>query len=316
MRLNFAFGGVCGSDMHYFEHGRVGDSVLRGPMVLGHEFSAVVDEAGAGVEGFAPGDKVAVTPALPCQRCDYCHRGLTNLCTDMSFMGSAARFPHCDGGFASALVVEARRCIRLPEVADLRHVAMAEPYAVALHAISMASDLAGATVLVTGAGVIGQMCATAARAAGAARILMSDIAPAALERARGLGVDEVFDAADPAAIAALTEAQRCDAVFEASGAAPALSTAIAACKPRGVVVQVGFLPPKAPVDFAKLLTREITLVGTYRFINEFAEAVRQIVAGEVDLRPMISADLSLDAPEAVFERAFDKAETLKVMVHF
>ena len=87
-------------------------------------------------------------------------------------------------------------------------------------------------------------------------------------------------------------------------------------KPRGTVVQVGFLPPKAPVDFAKLLTREIKLVGTYRFIDEFAEAVRQIVAEEVDLRPMISADMSLDDPDAAFDRALDKTDALKVMVHF
>ncbi|MBM07926.1 MAG: L-idonate 5-dehydrogenase [Oceanibulbus sp.] len=314
--LSFAYGGICGSDLHYYEHGQVGDSILRGPMVLGHEFSAVVSGVGEGVADFAPGDKVAVTPALPCQTCDYCQRGLSNLCTDMSFMGSAARFPHCDGGFASDLVVEARQCIKLPEGTDMRHVAMAEPYAVALHAVSMAGDLRGATVLVTGAGVIGQMCATAARAAGAARILMSDIAPAALKRAKALGIDEVFDAADPAAMAGLTDTPRCDAVFEASGAAPALSMAISASKPRGTVVQVGFLPPKAPVDFAKLLTREIKLVGTYRFIDEFAEAVRQIVAEEVDLRPMISADMSLDDPDAAFDRALDKTDALKVMVHF
>ncbi|AML51151.1 L-idonate 5-dehydrogenase [Falsihalocynthiibacter arcticus] len=314
--LSFAFGGICGSDIHYFQHGRVGDSVLRAPLVMGHEFSAVVLESGPVVEGFTHGDKVAVTPALPCLKCEYCQRGLTNLCTDMSFMGSAARVPHCNGGFASELVVEARQCIKLPDDADLRHVAMAEPYAVALHAVSMAGDLHGATVLITGAGVIGQMCAIAARAAGAARILMSDIAPAALERAKALGVDEVFDVADGTAMADLSSVPQCDAVFEASGAAPALNVAIAATKPRGTVVQVGFLPPQAPVDLAKLLTREITLVGTYRFIDDFAEAVRQIVSGEVDLRPMISADMSLDDPDAVFARALDKTDTLKVMVHF
>ncbi|SEK34729.1 L-idonate 5-dehydrogenase [Pacificibacter marinus] len=314
--LSFAFGGICGSDIHYYQHGRVGDSILLEPMVMGHEFSAVVIESGAGVDGFSAGDKVAVTPALPCLKCDYCKRDLSNLCTDMLFMGSAARVPHCNGGFASELVVDARQCIKLPEDADLRHVAMAEPYAVALHAVAMAGDVSGATVLVTGAGVIGQMCASAARAAGATRILMSDIAPAALERAKALGVDEVFDARDSKAMNALTEQPFCDVVFEASGAAPALNTAIAATKPRGTVVQVGFLPPKAPVDLAKLLTREISLVGTYRFIDEFAEAVRQIVSGEVDLRPMISADMSLDAPDAVFARALDKTDTLKVMVHF
>jgi (R,R)-butanediol dehydrogenase/meso-butanediol dehydrogenase/diacetyl reductase/L-idonate 5-dehydrogenase len=312
VKLNFAFGGVCGSDLHYFQHGRVGDSVLRAPMVLGHEFSATVAMLGEGVEGLAPGDKIAVNPALPCQRCDYCERGLSNLCTDVSFMGSAARFPHCDGGFSSELVVEARQCIKLPADADLRHVAMAEPYAVALHAAKMAGDLRGATVLVTGAGVIGQMCATAARAAGAERIFMSDISPQALARAKALGADDIFDET----LADLVDKPVCDVVFEASGAAPALNLAISAIKPRGVLVQVGFLPPKSPVALSKLLTREISLVGTYRFIDEFDEAVRQIVSGEVDLRPMISADMSLEQPEEVFARALDKAEALKVMVHF
>ncbi|PIB26457.1 hypothetical protein BFP76_11090 [Amylibacter kogurei] len=314
--LSFAYGGVCGSDIHYFQHGRVGDSILREPMILGHEFSAAIAGLGDGVEGFALGDKVAVTPALPCLECEYCQRDLTNLCTDMSFMGSAAHFPHCNGGFASELVVEARQCIKLPSDADLRHVAMAEPYAVALHAVAMAGEVKGATVLVTGAGVIGQMCAVAARAAGAERIFISDIAPEALERSKGLGADAVYNAADIDEMRKLTDTPICDVVFEASGAPSALNSAIAATKPRGTVVQVGFLPPQAPVDLNKLLTREITLHGTYRFIDEFAEAVRQITTGEVDLRPMISADMNIADPDAVFARALEKSETLKVMVHF
>lgn len=314
--IGFAWGGICGSDIHYFEHGRVGDSIIRNPMVLGHELSGTVIETGAGVTGLRPGDKVAVNPASPCGTCGFCRSGETNLCTDMQFMGSAARLPHRDGGFSEIVRVKAAQCVKAPADTDLRHLAMAEPFAVALHAVAMAGDVAGSTVLVSGAGVIGQMVAVAARRAGAERIIMTDVSPEACARAARLGADEVVNAADPTSLSALTATPRSDIAFEASGAPQALDLAIEAMKPRGRLVQVGFLPPMAPLHLAKLLTRELTITGTYRFSDEFEAAVQAIAAGEVDLRPMISAELPLDAPEAVFERALDKVRTLKVMVTF
>ena len=314
--VGFAWGGICGSDIHYFEHGRVGDSIVRNPMILGHEFSGTVIATGEGVTGLVPGDKVAVNPASPCGHCSYCKSGDTNLCTDMQFMGSAARQPHRDGGFSEVVRVKATQCVKAPADADLQHLAMAEPFAVALHAVAMAGDVSGRTVLVTGAGVIGQMVAVAARRAGAQRIIMSDVSPQACERAVQLGIDEVVNATDASGVSALTSAPRCDIALEASGAPQALDLAIEAMKPRGRLVQVGFLPPTAPLHLAKLLTREHTITGTYRFSDEFETAVHAITTGEVDLRPMISAELPLDAPEAVFERALDKARTLKVMVAF
>lgn len=316
VRLSFAHGGVCGSDIHYVAYGRVGDSVVRDPMVLGHEFSGVVLETHAGVTSLAPGDKVAVNPALPCGECRYCVGGQSNLCTDMRFMGSAARHPHQHGGFAARPVVAAAQCIPVPAETDLRHLALAEPYAVALHAVALVGDLIGQRVLVTGAGVIGQLLAIAARRAGAAEIIMADVVPAALERAQALGADRIVDSSDAEAAEALRAEMACDTAFEASGAPAAANLCIEALRPGGCLAQVGFLPPEAPLTLAKLLTRELRILGTYRFTTEFADAVRQIVAGEVDLRSLISADLALDDPQAVFRAAQDKARNLKVMVTF
>jgi (R,R)-butanediol dehydrogenase/meso-butanediol dehydrogenase/diacetyl reductase/L-idonate 5-dehydrogenase len=285
-------------------------------MTLGHEFSATVAEVHPEVTGLSPGTKVAVNPALPCGGCAFCREGRTNLCTNMRFMGSAARRPHQHGGFAERPVVAASQCIPLPEDADLRHVAMAEPYAVALHAAALAGDLSGRIVLITGAGVIGQLLAVAARRAGAAEIVMADVVPAALDRSRELGADNVLNSGDPREVTAFLSEPRIDVAFEASGAPKAFDLCIEALRPAGTLLQVGFLPPAAPITMAKLLTRELRILGTYRFVDEFAEAVRQIVDDEVDLRPIISADMTLNDPNAVFRTAQDKVNTLKVMVHF
>ncbi|MHA6345924.1 L-idonate 5-dehydrogenase [Roseivivax sp. CAU 1761] len=316
VRLAFGHGGVCGSDIHYVAHGRVGDSVVLDPMVLGHEFSGTVIEAHPDVRNLSVGDRVAVNPARACGKCEFCRNGRSNLCTDMCFMGSAARRPHQSGGFAERPVVAAAQCIPVPADTDLRHLALAEPYAVALHAVALAGDMTGQRVLVTGAGVIGQLLAIAARRAGAAEIVMADVVPEALERARQLGADRVINSADATAAADLTDTPACDTALEASGAPAAFDLCIAALRPGGTLLQVGFLPPQAPLTLAKLLTRELRVVGTYRFTDEFAEAVRQIVDGAVDLRPLISADLGLDDPAAVFAAAQDKVRNLKVMVQF
>lgn len=316
VRLSFAYGGVCGSDIHYAAHGRVGDSVILDPMVLGHEFSATVAEVHPSVTGLLPGQKVAVNPALPCEKCVYCREGRSNLCTDMRFMGSAARRPHQAGGFAERPVVMASQCFALPDTSDLRHVALAEPYAVALHAVALAGDLTGKFVLITGAGVIGQLLAVAARRAGASEIIMADVVPEALDRARALGADRVLNSGDPDAATDFLSKPRVDIAFEASGAPKAFDLCTEALRPGGTLLQVGFLPPAAPLTMAKLLTRELRIMGTYRFVDEFAEAVRQIATEEVDLRPVISADMTLEDPDAVFRTAQDKVNTLKVMVQF
>ena len=166
VRVAVAFGGICGSDMHYFHRGSVGDNVVREPMVLGHEISGTVVECGAGVEelnpGLKPGMRAALDPSRPCLTCSQCRAGRMNLCEDMFFLGSAGRFPHVQGGFAQHLILRADQIIPVPEDTDLLKLSVAEPLSVGLHAVARAGSLMGKRVLVTGSGPIGLLTARCA----------------------------------------------------------------------------------------------------------------------------------------------------------
>ncbi|AZB61334.1 L-idonate 5-dehydrogenase [Cereibacter sphaeroides] len=317
VRLDLAWGGICGSDLHYFQHGRVANSILREPMILGHEFSGRIREVGPGVQWLKPGMAVAVNPSRPCGSCDQCSAGLTHLCRSMRFMGSAAHFPHTHGGFAERPVVLASQCVALPETVDLALAALSEPYAVALHAVELAQIAPGASVLVTGAGTIGSLVAVAARQAGAGRLIVTDIAEPALARVRNVTGAETHLVGDPEATRAAEAAiGEVDVVLEASGVSAALDMAIRCIRPRGRIVQVGFLPPEAKLSLAGLLIREATLVGAYRFLGEFDEAVRQISTGAVDLAPFVTARFGMDAAEEAFAAAADRTHNVKVLLSF
>lgn len=317
VRLELAWGGICGSDLHYFQHGRVANSILRAPMILGHEFSAIVQEVGPEVAGLAVGMTVAVNPSRPCLSCDQCTGGLTHLCRNMRFMGSAAHVPHTNGGFCERPVVLASQCHPVPAGVDPALLAMCEPYAVALHAVSLAQIAPGASVLVTGAGTIGSLVAVAARKAGAGRVIVTDIARPALDRIAEIAQAETYltDSPDNTATAE-TAIGEVDVVLEAAGVAPALNLAIRRIRPRGRIVQVGFLPPSAPVSLAGLLIREASLVGAYRFLGEFDEAVRQIASGSADFSRFVTARFGMDQAHQAFDAAADRNRNLKVLLSF
>ena len=167
-------GGICGSDLHYYSHGGFGPIKLREPMVLGHEVAGEIVELGPDVEGLRVGQLVSISPSRPCYNCLYCRDGQLNHCLNMRFYGSAMPFPHIQGAFQEYLVAEAEQCV----VADgltAGEAAMAEPLAVALHAVKQAGNLLGARVLVTGSGPIGSLTILAARRAGAAEIIATDL---------------------------------------------------------------------------------------------------------------------------------------------
>ncbi|MGN8158989.1 alcohol dehydrogenase catalytic domain-containing protein [Salinisphaera sp. RV14] len=311
VRLALAYGGICGSDLHYFAEGRAGNSILRDPMVLGHELSGRVVETGPNVTDLAIGTPVAVNPALSCGVCRMCRAGRTNLCFSMRYMGSAACRPHTEGGFAERPVVDRSQCVVLPDEADLSRAALAEPYAVAAHAVNRAG-VAGARVLVTGGGTIGALTAIAALRAGAAGVTVADIQPAARERVADLADVAVLDAADEDAIAAIAADPAFDVAIEAAGAAPALNTAMACVEPGSRIVQVGFLPT-AGVDLNRLLTREIELHGSYRFVDEFEGAVAAVLEDD-RLACAITGTHAFDDAEAAFASAADKTCHLKVMI--
>ncbi|MGW7042890.1 L-idonate 5-dehydrogenase [Streptomyces avermitilis] len=307
------YGGVCGSDLHYWRHGGVGDFRLREPMVLGHEVVGTALSYGPGATGPAPGTAVAVHPATPCGVCPECADGRANVCRDTRYLGSAARTPHVQGGFAARVAVPAAQVRALPEGLDLRRAALAEPLSVALHAVRRAGPVAGRRVLVTGAGPIGCLVVAAAKAAGAGRVTVTDLLPRALSYAAGVGADDVVRADDPADAG---WPDSVDVAVEASGVAAGLDTCLRLVRRGGVVVQLGMLPPgQSPFAGNLVVSREIELRGAFRFADEFDEALT-LLAREPAFDSLISAVVPLEEAESAFALAADRGEACKVLLDF
>jgi L-idonate 5-dehydrogenase len=316
VRLRLAVGGICGSDLHYYNNGGFGAVRLREPMILGHEVSAHVEALGQGITGLSLGDLVAVSPSRPCGACDGCRQGLQNHCAQMRFYGSAMPFPHVQGAFRQVLVADAAQCVQAGRL-GAAEAAMAEPLAVALHAMRRAGDLAGKRVLVTGCGPIGCLVVLAARHAGAGEIVATDLSDFTLGLAQQVGADRgVNMATDPEGLAPYAAGKgHFDVLFECSGAAPALTAAIPVMRPRGVVVQLG-LGGDMVVPMQAVTAKELDLRGSFRFHAEFAEGVALMRAGALDVRPLITASVALDQAEAGFRLASDRTQAMKVQIRF
>ncbi|MGD2168562.1 MAG: L-idonate 5-dehydrogenase [Gammaproteobacteria bacterium] len=319
VRVAVAYGGICGSDLHYFHRGAVGDFAIREPLTLGHEVSGVVIECGAGVSGIAPGMKAALDPSRPCLECFYCRGGRINLCTNMLFLGSAGRYPHVQGGFAQHLVLRQDQIVPVPEETDLLKLSVAEPLSVGLHAVGRAGNLSGKRVIVAGSGPIGLLTARSAQLAGAAEIVSTDIhdAPLAVAAAR-IGVDRTINVAtDADALEAYRrDGGYFDVAFEVSGSSAALESLFGVVRRGGRIVQVGMLPPgTAPVPVNFLQTREIELVGAFRANNEFRIAVQMIITGAVDVSPILSGVYPLADAAGALEKAGDRTQVVKLHLH-
>ena len=310
--VSIAVGGICGSDLHYYHRGAVGDFAIREPLVLGHEIAGTVVRTGGEVDGLEPGIRVAIDPSLPCGRCGQCRAGARNLCTEMRFLGSAAPFPHAQGGFRERLVVDAAQCVPLPDSLTLESGVFAEPLAVAFHAAGRGCPLLGRRILVTGAGPIGVLIAVVARRAGAASVTVTDILDAPLEVARLFGATATVNVAS-----ARTDLPEVDIAFEASGSPQALDACLQAVRPGGRVVLVGLLPAGAvPVPANRVVTREVDVVGSFRFLDvEFHAAVGALASG-LDVTPLLSARFALENAIEAFDAASRRAELMKVQLSF
>ncbi|MET7654375.1 MULTISPECIES: L-idonate 5-dehydrogenase [unclassified Streptomyces] len=308
------YGGVCGSDLHYWRHGGVGDFRLKEPMVLGHEVVGTAVAYGSPSPSGPPaGTAVAVHPATPCGVCPECADGRRNVCRDTRYLGSAARTPHVQGGFAGAIVVPVEQVRPLPEGLSPRRAALAEPLSVALHAVRRAGAVTGRHVLVTGAGPIGCLVVAAAKAAGAARVTVTDLLPGALGYARAAGADTVVRADDPADPGWPSEV---DVAVEASGVAAGLDTCLRLVRRGGVVVQLGMLPPgQSPFAGNLVVSREIELRGAFRFDTEFDAALR-LLAAEPAFDELISAVVPVRDAESAFALAADRGRSCKVLLDF
>jgi len=309
-------GGICGSDIHYYLHGRAGMSVLKQPMIIGHEFVGQVAEAPP-ESALKIGQRVAVNPSQPCNDCPLCLEGKQNLCREMRFMGSAQFYPHVDGGFADYVAVNARQCIPYSDNADAKIIAFAEPLAVAIHAIHQAGDMVGKKVLVTGSGPIGCLVMAAAYAAGAAEIVATDMSARCRTLALEMGASTAADPTDVATTSAWQEnGGYFDICFEASGAPAAIASTVGFTRPKGRIVQLGMGAASLEFPLGALLVKEIELVGSFRFISEFETAVRWLESGRINPLPLLSAEFSQEEVVQALEIACDKSRAAKVQIVF
>jgi L-idonate 5-dehydrogenase len=285
--------------------------------VLGHEVSGTVTALGAGVAGVAVGDRVAVSPSVPCNKCEYCLRGLENHCIDMRFYGSAMRFPHVHGAFRQRLVAEASQCHKLADGISFAEGAFAEPLAVTLHAVNRAGSLLGKRVLVTGSGPIGALCVLAARTHGAREIIVTDVVDAALAYSTAVGADVAINVAkDADRLNAYAEGKgQVDVMFEASGNAAALASGLAVLRPRSVLVQLGI---GGKIDGLQNLVvgKEVDIRGSFRFHEEFGLAVELINRRRLDVRPLLSGTYPVEEAVAAFDIAGDRTRAMKVQLAF
>lgn len=316
VQVRLAAGGICGSDLHYYNHGGFGAVRLKEPMILGHEVSGHIEAVGEGVTGLTVGDLVAVSPSRPCGACGYCQAGHQNHCEAMRFYGSAMPFPHIQGAFREVLVARADQCVVATGL-TAGQGAMAEPLSVALHATRRAGEVFGKRVLITGSGPIGTLAVLCAKAAGAAEIIVTDLEDAALGYATKVGADRVLNVRnDPDALVPFQAGKGTfDVLFECSGTPQALNAGIAAMRPRGVIMQLG-LGGDMNIAMQALTAKELDLRGSFRFHEEFALAVRLMQKGVINVTPLISHTVPLDDAQKGFDLAGDRSQAMKAQIAF
>lgn len=309
--LQMEYGGICGSDIAYWKTGHSGTATLQEPLVLGHEVAGVIAELGSDVTGLEVGQKVTVHPAtlVGDEPLPACLAGRDNLYPVVRYFGSAAFLPHEQGGFSEFRAVRADQIRVLPPGVSTQMGAVAEPLAVAFHAVKRA-QVKGAKVLVNGAGPIGALAVGAARYCGAAEIWVSDIAESPLQVALAMGADQAVNRAKNEPLP--TDV---DVVIEASGVAQTLGDLFLATRRGGRVVQVGnlVLEPR-PVVLGQLVTREIEYVGSFRFIDEITDALDAMANG-LDVTPVMTHVFELDEALTAFAVAADRSTgSSKVML--
>jgi L-iditol 2-dehydrogenase len=294
--------GICGSDVHYYEHGRIGPFVVEAPMVIGHEAAGTVVDVGSEVDRSRVGQRVALEPGVPCRHCEQCLAGRYNLCPDVIFYAT----PPVDGAIAELVTLDADFAHPVPEGVDDEHAAMAEPVSVGVWASRKADVKPGDRVLVTGAGPIGLLAGQVARAFGAAVVTITDMSEFRLGVATTLGLD-ARSATEP-----LTEEY--DVLLECSGAPAAVRSGMRALARAGRAVLVGMGPDEVPMDVPLIQTRELSVTGTFRYARTYPLALQLIGSGQVDVATLITHHFPLDQTEAALTLARREPKSLKGIV--
>ncbi|MDR2100934.1 MAG: NAD(P)-dependent alcohol dehydrogenase [Treponema sp.] len=307
--------GVCGSDLHYYENGRISDFIVKPPFVLGHEPGGVVVETGSGVRDLKKGDKVALEPGKTCGCCEFCRTGRYNLCPDVVFFAT----PPVDGVFQEYVAHEAALCFKLPENVSTLEGALIEPLAVGFHAALTGSARIGQTALVTGSGCIGLVSMLALKAQGVSKVYITDVVDKRLEKAKSLGADGIINASatDPQkALGELTGGKGIDLVIETTGTDAAAAQGIGALKKGGTLVFVGYSKTgmmNLPMGMA--LDKELTLKTIFRYRHIYPLAIDAVARGSVDIKNIVTNIFDFDdIQNAMDQSVHNKAEIVKSVI--
>jgi L-iditol 2-dehydrogenase len=300
--------GVCGSDTHYYEHGRIGRFVVDAPLVLGHEAAGEVTELGAGVSRLTLGQRVSIEPGVPDLTCEQCLAGRYNLCPNMRFYAT----PPIDGAFAEYAVIHEAFAHPVPDNVSDDAAALLEPLSVGIWACRKGRVTAGSRVLITGAGPIGLLGLEAALAFGATEVIVSDVNADRLALAKQLGATDVVDVRE----SRVTDLDRPPGVLlECSGSPPAIAEGIRALDRAGRAVLVGMGGDEVPLPLSVVQERELEVTGTFRYAGTWPTAIALVASGRIDLDRLVTGSYSLDQAEEALTAGRRDPHSVKVVVH-
>jgi len=295
--------GICGSDVHYWAHGKCGPfEIEKGKsLILGHESSGIIDSVGEGVTHLKPGDRVAIEPGVPCRYCECCRGGKYNLCPDVQFLAT----PPYDGSLTNYIEHAADFCYKMPDHMTFEEGALLEPLSVGVHGCRRAGIKVGSHVLITGAGPIGLVQLLVARASGATKIIVTDIMENRLEVAKKLGADAVFKANDVDLLSKIKSVSSLiSATFECSGAEPALILGVRATSAGGKIMSIGrSSKPYQNIPLFEAMDKEIDIIGSFRYSDTYPQALELIASGQINIKPLVTHRFSLLDSQKAFEQA-------------
>lgn len=308
VRIGIHTVGICGSDVHYFTHGRIGPFVVEEPMILGHEAAGQILEVGSAVTNLQPGDRVCIEPGIPDPNSRATKLGMYNVDPAVRFWAT----PPIHGCLISEVVHPAAYSFKLPDQVSFAEGAIVEPFAIGMQSAVRARIQPGDIAAVSGSGTIGMMVALAALAGGCAKVIVADMAQPKLDIIAaydGIEVVNIADTSLSSVVAQATDNWGADVVFECSGAAPAILDLPKIVRPGGTIVLVGMPVDPVPVDIVGLQAREVRIETVFRYANIYDRAINLIASGKVDLKPLISATFAFEDSIAAFERAAEQRPT-------
>ena len=313
--IKIGYVGICGSDVHYFETGAIGDFVVKPPFVLGHEAAGTVIAAGKDVKNLKVGDRVAMEPGKTCGHCEFCRTGRYNLCPDVQFFAT----PPVDGVFQEYVAYDADMCFRLPDNVSLMEGALIEPLAVGFHAANQGGAHIGQKAVVFGSGCIGLMCMLALKAEGVTEVYVVDVIDSRLEKAARLGATAVVNSSREDAIRRIAElagGNGVDLAIDTAGADVTVNQAIRMVKPGGTIVCVGYSRSgQVTMDMSVALNKEITFRTVFRYRHIYPMAIAAVSSGLINLRNVVTDTFTLDEiQEAMMKSVNDKVNIVKAVI--